>query len=214
MSYDLTVFPADRVTSLAAALRTYQTLLDADDEGEPSPQLRDFTAELNERYGGDDDQAFLSVPVTANAHGALVATWWPSQLRNLYAVLELTKDRGLAVLDVQVPMLYDPRGHLDLRVRLGDGTDVPYLSPSLLDNLLPLPDPEAPWLTLIREEEVYAQTRRFDDGTYELEHRAGSADRHFQARVPDVRLAYAALWSWATDDPAWRYTVRWQRIHV
>ncbi|MBN3457613.1 hypothetical protein [Mycolicibacterium sp.] len=40
--------------------------------------------------------------------------------------------------------LYDPRGHIRITTQLGDGHDVPYLSPGLLAELFDHPHPENP----------------------------------------------------------------------
>jgi hypothetical protein len=102
---------------------------------------------------------------------------------------------------------------IEVMVNVGDRVSYPYLTPGLLDELLPLPD-DPPFLVLKRAEEVYAQTYRHDDGSYDLEYRDGSADQHYWTRVPDIRLAFSLLWMWTKEDQQWRTVWPWERIEV
>jgi hypothetical protein len=102
---------------------------------------------------------------------------------------------------------------IEVMVNVGDRVSYPYLTPGLLDELLPLPD-DPPFLVLKRAEEVYAQTYRHDDGSYDLEYRDGSADQHYWTCVPDIRLAFSLLWMWTKEDQQWRTLWPWERIEV
>ena len=52
--------------------------------------------------------------------------------------------------------------------------------------------------------QTFVQCLRLEDGSYQVEHRAGSADRHYVTVVPGYRDAHTVLTAWAFDLPAWR----------
>jgi hypothetical protein len=89
----------------------------------------------------------------------------------LPVLLLLTMDRGVGVYDIQLSRLYDPRGHVEVEVTLGDDLMLPYLTPALLRDLVlrPFwPDPENPFFVVARAGEEYIQTYRNPDGSYQL----------------------------------------------
>jgi hypothetical protein len=210
MSYDLVVFPADRVTTLHDAVLLHGAVLGGEHGGDPPPSLGDLVSEVG---------TWTDVRVTADARGAVLhlpvdpADPADDGRRLLTAVLRAAADRQLAVADVRAPMLYDPRERVDVTVKLGDDTVLPYLSRSLLAFLLPLPGPY-PWLIVERQPEVYVQTRRLPDLSYDVEHRAGGAGQHFQAHTPDPTVVHRAIWYWTTGDPRWHDTVPWEHLDL
>jgi hypothetical protein len=120
---------------------------------------------------------------------------------NVGTVLELTKDKGLAVLDVQTRRLFDPRGGIPLTVTLGDGTPVPYLSPSLLADLIARPHPRYPFFVVKRVEQQFIQAFIQANGLpANLEHRAGSAEHHYQAQASDRDVVRDVVWALAADE--------------
>ncbi|MDE1675421.1 hypothetical protein [Nocardia gipuzkoensis] len=213
MSYDFAVIPAADVGSVEQAVELYLAMCATPDETAPSPAVCDFVDEINHRYGGENG-GFLSVETAADVRGAVVCTWWPSLTRNLRMVLDLTKGRGLAVLDPQTRRLYDPRGRADVLVTVGDGTVLPYLTKELLADLLAdPPDPANPFLVVEREEQHYVQTCPDSDGVYELEYRAGSPDQHFRVHTSDRALVGDVIWAWSIDNPWWRDAVDWREVN-
>lgn len=52
--------------------------------------------------------------------------------------------------------------------------------------------------------QTYAQCLRLADGSYQLKHRDGNADRHFVSRAPGFRDAHTFLTAWSFDLPTWR----------
>jgi hypothetical protein len=59
---------------------------------------------------------------------------------------------------------------------------------------------------------TYAQVLRRDDGSYVVEHREGSADRHYATVVPDMRTAHTLLTGWAHDLNGWRERADWSPV--
>ena len=62
--------------------------------------------------------------------------------------------------------------------------------------------------------QTYMQVRRLKAGSYRVEHREGSDDRHFQATAASMREAHAVLADWAREAPGWRQTLRWEKMEL
>ena len=62
--------------------------------------------------------------------------------------------------------------------------------------------------------QTYAQTIRNDDGSWLVERRDGSPDRHFGATVPDLRAVHRILTAWAFEFAGWQGSASWERIIV
>ncbi|MFR9770044.1 hypothetical protein [Nocardia sp. SC052] len=98
----------------------------------------------------------------------------------------------------------------DVRIRTGDGTQLPELTEKALGDLLGEPaGPEDAALELSRADLHEIRARLLPDGVYELEHRAGSATESFQMYTSDPVLVRDVLWAWLCDDPWWRDSVAW-----
>ena len=64
-----------------------------------------------------------------------------------------------------------------------------------------------------KSNEVYMQTVRNEDGSWLVERRDGSPDRHFGVTVPDVGAVHGILTAWAFGLEGWQ-NWPWQRIVV
>ena len=201
---DLLVLPAEQVTTLRAARVRYESVLAAGHRADPTPAIAELIRDV---------EAWSGLGSTTDGPAAVLHLPPGDDHELLTAVLRATARRELAVADLRTPTLYDPRERIDVTVKLGDDSVLPYLSRSLLAYLLPLPG-EYPWLIVSRAPETYIQTRRLPDDSYEVEHRAGSADRHFQAYTANPSIVHRAIWSWLSDDPRWRDVVAWHRIEL
>lgn len=62
-------------------------------------------------------------------------------------------------------------------------------------------------------EQTFIQVAHEDDGLV-VEHREGTAERHFQARTGDAALATRVVVDWASQGSDWRTLLPWQRIQV
>ena len=213
MSYDLAVIPAESVDSLDTAMRLHAAMCD-EVQLPALPGIDEFVEELTRLHGFDsDDAGFLSIDVEADARGVVIATWPGTARMNLFAVLELTMDRGLAVLDVQTLRLYDPRGAIPFTVRLGDESIAPYLSPSLLADLIARPVPRDPFFVVKREEQHYIQALTpARDSPAVVEYRDGSANRHYRAETSDRDLVRDTVWVWASGAARWRTALPWRPV--
>jgi hypothetical protein len=59
---------------------------------------------------------------------------------------------------------------------------------------------------------TYAQTARLDDGSYTVEYRDGSAERHFATQVVDLRGVHELLTGWASGRRDWHDGRQWRRL--
>lgn len=59
---------------------------------------------------------------------------------------------------------------------------------------------------------TYAQTARLDDGSYTVEYRDGSAERHFATQVDGVRVVHQLLTGWAARRQGWHDGRQWRRL--
>ncbi len=204
---EFAVLPADAVDNALDALEQYRQMCTTPDDGATPAAVDDLIAEIN-RNGG----AVGFVAAAADSRGAVLRTWGPNRSRHLLAVLELTKSRDLAVLDVETGHRYDPRGHVDVRVTVGDGRSLPYLTRALLEDfVVAAADPEDPFLVVARADGTYIQTRRHE-WVYEIEHHAGSAAEHFRVYTLQHKVVRDVIWAWACGDPSWTVAVQWRRV--
>ncbi|WP_062983130.1 hypothetical protein [Nocardia anaemiae] len=204
---EFAVVPADGVDTALDALEQYRQMCTARDDNATPPAIDDLIAEID-RNGG----AVGFVAAVADSRGAVLRTWGPNRGQHLLAVLKLTKNRGLSVLDVETGHLYDPRGHVEVHVTVGDDRSLPYLTRALLDDfVVAAADPDDPFLVVARADETYIRTRRHEC-VYEIEHRAGSPSEHFRVYTLRHKIVRDVIWAWACADPSWTAAVRWRRV--
>ncbi|MFD0363859.1 hypothetical protein ACFQZZ_20610 [Nocardia sp. GCM10030253] len=207
MSCDFGVAPAADVDNALDALERYRQMWAHPYSGQISPTVCDFVAEANRHSSADD-----LVVTIADSRGAVLRAKGPGRNRHLYTVLQLTKDRDLTVLDVQTGHLYDPRGHIDVVVTIGDGRRLPYLTAALLEDLVVAgTDPDDPFLVVSRDNDTYIGARRHE-WVYELEYRAGSTTEHFRVYTTMHTVVRAVLWAWACGEPWWSVALPWRRV--
>jgi predicted dehydrogenase len=215
MSYDFAVLLPELVGSFEDAERLHAGM--CNEVNQPAAQkIQAFVDELNAAWGfaRDDDDCILTAESDADARGTVVCTSWHSVEHNRRIMFGLTRDHGLLLFDPQQSRLYDPRGHIDVDVELGDGTRIPYVSPALLASLLERPDAKWPWLIIERAPEEYIQSR-FDAGEpVVVEYRDGGPDRHFGTTTTDRNVVHKVLWEWVIQQPGWGDRLTWQRIEL
>ncbi|MEU6191515.1 hypothetical protein [Nocardia sp. NPDC047038] len=201
------VIPVGDIGTAFAASEWHQQMCTGPDDTSAPPTIRDLVAEI-ERGGA----AVGFDAVVADSRGAVLRTWGPGRGQQLYTVLDLTKDRDLAVLDVENGQLYDPRGHADVRVTVGDGRRLPYLTAPLLEDfMVATADPDDPFLLVARADETYIRMRRHE-WMYEMEYRAGSATENFRFYTVLYSVVRDVIWEWACGDPSWKVAVQWRRV--
>ncbi len=211
MSYLFALIPAGSADSTAQAIDVVHEI----GSGPRSEVPESICAVLTDL--ATSEAAVFSVcgrPV--DARGAVIATHDP-ELGALQELLSLTKDRGVAVYDREFQRLYDPRESIAVEVILPGDVRLPYLSRSLLESLIDQPYwpyPESPYFIVARAEQIFIQAYRHEDGTFQLEHRDGGPDAHFEFQTRDQRVVAELMWAWATDDPIWRTTFGWSFLDL
>ncbi|WP_142392578.1 hypothetical protein [Mycobacterium sp. 3519A] len=210
MSHRFAVFPAGAADSIEAANNLVAAMC-AESVGEPPSTVAELVEALTEC---GEEVCWVERP--ADSRGVFVETRQPEDGLLNYLLLE-TKDRGLAVYDLELFRLYDPRGRVDIDVVLQGDVALPYLTPTLLRDLVlrpTWPRPDDSFFIVERGEEQYVQVYREADGSYTLEHRDGGADAHFKYRLTDVSLVADVMWAWVTDDSRWRTAVAWTPLQI
>ncbi|WP_404960455.1 hypothetical protein [Streptomyces sp. 147326] len=67
---------------------------------------------------------------------------------------------------------------------------------------------------LTADPDVYIQVWHDEGDDYQLEHRDGSADRHFQAYLPAAADVVEVMARWARQEKAWDLGPAWQRLDL
>jgi hypothetical protein len=168
MGYDFFVYPAELADGLQEAESLYETSPPTGTTTPGSPLAR-FRASLQAVPD------ILTQPVTGHDAAAYVCTGWSHPMAHLRTVTDLARREGLAVLDVQLRSVYDPRGSVDVSVEVDGG-------------------PRLTWLTLRLLGELVGHV---GEGRYA----ALTLDRggeRLSARTGDAALDENMLWTWAT----------------
>ncbi|MFI5715649.1 hypothetical protein [Nocardia sp. NPDC051750] len=202
MSSLFAVLPA---AGLESAEQAYERYLALRDTAEPSPPVQSVAVvcTLIHRSGTG-----LRVYHRPDARGALLEATVRDRFDCLRALLALTADRDLAILDVATRRLYNPRGATRIKVTTGNFT-LPYLTESILDEILETPpDPRDPALQVTRAPMCHIRARRLPEDIFELEHR--DLDAFFQLYTDNATLVRKTIWAWAIRDPWWQQAIAWQ----
>ncbi|MFJ6753831.1 MULTISPECIES: hypothetical protein [unclassified Streptomyces] len=67
---------------------------------------------------------------------------------------------------------------------------------------------------LAEDPDVYIQVWHDEGDDYQLEHRDGSADRHFQAYLSTAAEVVEVMARWARQEKAWDLGPAWQRLEL
>ena len=204
MSSLFAVLPTAGITSGDQAYERLLPLGGAPDSTAPPPAV-ETVCTLIDRSGTG-----LRVYRRPDARGALLEATVDDRFDCLRALLSLTADRDLAVLDIATHRLYSPRNAVRMPVTTGN-IRLPYLTETILQELLETPpDPRATALKVARAPMCHIRARLLSDGIYELEHR--NLDEFFTLYTDNAALVRKTIWAWATDDPWWQQAIAWQPI--
>ncbi|OBF41674.1 hypothetical protein A5724_04905 [Mycobacterium sp. ACS1612] len=204
------MFPAGAVDSIEAANDLVVTMC-IESVGEPPSSVVELVDALIEC---GEEVCWVERP--ADSRGVIVETKQPEDGLLNYLLSE-TMDRGLAVYDLELFRLYDPRGRVDIDVKIQSDVALPYLTPTLLRDLVlrpTWPRPDDPFFIVERGEELYVQVYRGEDGSYTLEHRDGGADAHFRYCSTEISLLADVMWAWVIEDSRWRTAVAWTPLQI
>ncbi len=217
MSYDFFVFPAEVADGVEEARTVYETARDRGPLTPDGPMAR-FLDALNAASptasGAGPRAEFLAVRAEGHDGAAYVCTSWDDPMGNLSTVAGLARQQGLAVYDVQLTALYDPRGARDVVLTTEAGPRLPYLTRTLLHDVVShLLGGRYHWFTVERADQTYVQVY-LEGHTFAVEHRDGGPDRHFAAASTDASLVEDLVWSWTVGDERWRTLLDFRRIEL
>lgn len=213
MSMDFAVIPAEFDT-IDEALNACDAMY-KDPEGEPPSGILDMIAELDRTDAIAEEGGFLSVwPVDSSAHGMILCTRWPESDRTIYTLLTMTKDRSLALVDLQRRQVFDPRGRTDVEVLIANGTKLPYLSEQIVLDVMDGQDYYGHYIIVERAENTYIQALYKPEEQCQVEYRDDSPDRHFQTLTADRSLVPRLIAAWLHDGPTadLLQAQQWQRL--
>jgi hypothetical protein len=173
----------------------------------------DKAVPFGDDFDGIDEGHWLMVEPGALRHMISIAASWSFVYDARRTLLELGFTNGLALLDPDRRLLFDPTDSVWVSVTTSEAVGSPYLSRSLLEQLIDTAQARDGFLVVAEEEDyVFVQTR-YADGVFEVEHRGGE-DQHFRATTTDPQLVTEVIWSWVTDGDGWRTALPWERIRL
>jgi hypothetical protein len=183
------------------ALRTGD-VMDDNPGGDPPAAVVDFIEELDRVDAIDEEYGFLSMwPVGSSALGAILCTRSSEWARTIYTLLEMTKDRGLALVDLQRLQVFDPRGRVDVEVAIANGTRLPYLTEDLVRDVLADQDFYGDYIIVKRAEDNFIQSLYERGEQCQVEYRAGDPHHQFQTLTTDRTLVPRLIWAWVQNGP-------------
>lgn len=160
-----------------------------------TPRLVEFLAELEAAGASDEQDGWVSVwPLSLAANGLALPTTYADIDSNLVSLLRLAARHGLVLVDLNEETVHRPAPGVPVGVKAGDGTRLGALTYERLESIVRGLHGSDPWIVLDRDPEVYVQTLRQEDGTFVLEHRDGSAERHFSSTLPQAQDVWGRMW--------------------
>jgi hypothetical protein len=207
LSHRFAIFPAGSVNSVEEANDLVHAMAGGDG-GQRPPAIQALVDGLP-----DSAEMACLAEHSADSRGVVIATSRPEDGPLRY-LLGLTMASGLAVYDIELFRLYDPRGRVEIDVSVGADEMLPYLTPALLRDLVlrpTWPSPDEPFLIVERRDQEFVQVYREEDGTYQIEHRNGGPETHFWCRILESALVADVMWAWTSRDARWRTAVEWSQ---
>lgn len=203
MSYDQYVLPVEHCASAAAA----EAYLDTQWGVSASPAAAALAQRIEARLA---DRLALSPLV---GEGEIVAVL--VVFRAVEAAREVVhaeaRSAGRGVYDPQVGIALDPGDALPGVVTTDDG-DFPTLTLGGVAQLVDALGVGRFVIVGFDDPDTYAQTYRNSDADYTVEHRAGSAERHFGTTVATAQEVTRILHAWLRGDRATIDAVAWERV--
>lgn len=214
MSIDFAVIPAV-FSTVEEAIHASDTMYDVP-RGNPPERVLDLIAELD-RIDAIGENGFLSVwPVGASSRGAVLCTRWSEWQRTIYELLEMTRDRQLAMVDRQLNQVFDPRGHVNAEVMIANGTKLPYVTEQIVVDVMANQEHYGDYIIVEKAENEYIQSLYESGQQCQVEYRNGSANKHFQTFTPDRSLVPRLIGAWLEQGPQapLLQAQSWQRLEL
>jgi hypothetical protein len=213
VSLDFAVIAAEFDT-VDEALKACDAMRD-DPGGDPPGGVVELIEDLDRIDAIGEESGFLSMwPVDSSALGAILCTRWSRWDSTIYTLLEMTKDRGLAVVDLPRRQVLDPRGRVDIEVSIANGTRLPYLTEQIVHDVMADQDYYGDHIVVQRAEDTYIQSLYQQGADCQVTYRAGGPDQHFQTLTTDRSLVPRLISAWVQYGPAadLLQAQHWQRL--
>lgn len=204
MSYDQYVLPAEHCGSVEAA----SAHLDSQGGRAPTPEAIDLAARLSELLA--DELSILPLEAVGDTVGVPVTFRAVDEARTV--VYAEARRLGFGVYDPQVGLVIVPGDALPGAIRTGDGDRFPLLTRGVVAQLVAALDVKSFVIVESEDPDTYAQTYRNGADGYTVEHRAGSADRHFATTVRTADEVSRILDAWLRGDTSAIDAVDWERV--
>jgi len=146
----------------------------------------------------------------------VLCTRWSEWQRTIYELLEMTRDRQLAMVDRQLNQVFDPRGHVNAEVMIANGTKLPYVTEQIVVDVMANQEHYGDYIIVEKAENEYIQSLYESGQPCQVEYRDGSADKHFQTFTPDRALVPRLIAAWLEQGPQapLLQAQSWQRLEL
>jgi hypothetical protein len=227
MSFDLAVWAEDAAVTTQEAEAKYRRLCAGDRSGlVVDGRVEAFCVALLGRFpeaadvaDGDVESYPWASGLDMSAGHALLPITRSRAAEVAPVVYELAAGHELVCFDPQAQAVHHPPGLQSagqLRLSMADGSVLDHPDALALRNNVGRLSPANWYAILEREPEHYLQVglgrnAGVPDGRYALEHRDGSADRHYRCVVTDLGEVVEAFVSFA-GGLAWADQFAWQRV--
>jgi len=208
MSYDLFALPQRSAADADGAL----ALMRRGDTSTPDATVptRDVAALIDLAEGNRSRLGVVHEDPSPHGVGAYFSASWSDAEASRAALIPAAASLGFDVYDPQEHLLFDTADARAVEVVHGGLGVFPVLSRAVSTTLVArLAEPD-PYLIVSRDADVYVQTL-IRDGHCVIEHRDGSADRHFAADVSPDAVA-DLIWAWTESGPSALSHLDWSKV--
>ncbi|MGX7694063.1 hypothetical protein J8M97_24780 [Gordonia polyisoprenivorans] len=213
MSYDLYVLPWRLATDAESAARVMQQDFDASPPTTQHPDDSPVQALISHIVDSQRRRGIEHETPEPLRSGTYITASWSDAEQSREIVMPLAATWGFDVYDPQENIYIDTEHAVPIAVLHGSLGRLPMLSPQMLNALVDRLEEPDPFLVIERDSEVYVQTRARDEGTFDLEYRDGSSDRHF-ATVTDAGSLPEQLWAWVVGGAAALSGMTWTKVEL
>lgn len=153
------------------------------------------------------------VPLAIGGDTVWITSPYPDAERVRSFTVAAAFEAGFAVHDPQIGLTFTPDRALPGAMTSSRHGALPVIVPGAIDGMvaaLGIRD----YLIIERGDQLYVQTRRIADAGFQVEHRAGSAHRHFSVMVVAATTVAAIMHAWVHGDRATLDTFAWEPVDL
>jgi hypothetical protein len=231
VSYDLAVWHEPAGIAADQATHKYAQLINEESGAETDPmhpQVAAFYRRLTARYPELDrlpidevDRSPWSTRLAVTSTAVVMSMVWSCADEVGPHVRSLADQHGLVVFDPQNESVHHPNA---MRTRptsvlsTCDGSQADNPDPDTIKRTLHTLSRDN-WFAVLERGDAYVQVGYGEQAAtrpdwYALEHRDGSADKHFRVEVSDLNEIIAAFTGFAGHDNAWQQHFSWRKVDL